>query len=118
MKKLLKRIDRKTITVSELRKNRNLRPDITGSISSNVHGSLTGVSGSLTGVSGSLTGVHGSLTGVSGSLDGVSGSLDGVSGSLTGVHGCLDGVSGNIDDCEITDTERENGINIDDLIAK
>ena len=97
MKKLLKRIDRKTITVSELRKNRNLRPDITGSISSNVHGSLTGVSGSL---------------------DGVSGSLDGVSGSLTGVHGCLDGVSGNIDDCEITDTERENGINIDDLIAK
>jgi len=37
-------------------------------------------------------------------------------GDLSGVRGNLFGVRGNLDECEITDDERRNGININDLV--
>jgi len=69
------------------------------------------------GVFGNLTGVRGNLTGVRGELSGVWGDLSGVSGELTGVSGELTGVRGYLDDCEITQSDRDRGIDISELIA-
>ena len=55
---------------------------------------------------------------VSGNLSGVYGDLSGVSGNLSRVYGDLSGVSGNLSEAEITDEEREAGIDIADLIKK
>ena len=63
-------------------------------------------------------GVIGYLAYVSGDLTGVWGNLTGVSGDLTGVNGNLTSVNGNIDDCELTDDDRKNGVDIKDLILR
>jgi hypothetical protein len=65
--------------------------------------------GAPSGISGNLTGIRGDLTGIRGDLTGISGNLSGISGDLTGIRGDLS-------DCKITEEERENGINIKDLI--
>ena len=83
---------------------------------SGVSGYLSGVSGDISGVRGDLSGVSGDLSGVSGNLSGVRGNLSGVRGDLSGVSGYLSGVRGNLDDCEITDADRERGVQIADLI--
>ena len=41
-----------------------------------------------------------------------------VCGDLTGVRGDLTGVCGDLTDCEITPTDRKNGIDITDLISE
>ena len=68
-------------------------------------------------VSGDLSGVWGDLTDVSGDLYDVRGNLTGVWGNLSGVRGNLTGVWGDLDKCEITDEERKEGIDIEDLVA-
>lgn len=68
-------------------------------------------------VGGAPDGVHGDLSGVRGDLSGVWGYLSGVRGDLSGVRGDLSGVFGDIDLCGLTDKERVNGVNVDDLIC-
>lgn len=46
----------------------------------------------------------------------IRGDLTGIRGDLTGIFGDLTGIRGNLDDCEITEEERKNGIDIQDLI--
>ena len=48
----------------------------------------------------------------------ISGNLSDISGDLSGIRGNLTGIRGNLTDCQITDAERENGINILDLITE
>ncbi len=48
----------------------------------------------------------------------IRGNLTGISGDLTGIRGNLTGISGDLDDCEISTKDRENGINIEDLIEE
>ena len=68
-------------------------------------------------VRGDLSRVSGDLTNVRGNLSGVSGNLSGVSGDLSGVRGDLTGVSGDLDDCAITQSDRDRGIDISELFA-
>ena len=49
-------------------------------------------------------------------LSGIKGDLFGITGNLSGITGDFTGITGNIDDCEITQEERDKGINIHDLI--
>ena len=42
----------------------------------------------------------------------------GIRGNLTGISGDLTWISGNIDDCEITDEDRDSGIDINNLISE
>ena len=74
-----------------------------------VYGAPSGIEGDLTGIEGDLTGVRGDLTGIGGDLTGVRGNLAGVRGNLTGVMGDLDA-------CEITEEERQMGIDINELV--
>jgi hypothetical protein len=47
----------------------------------------------------------------------IEGVHENISGNVNDIRGDVSGISGNLDDCEITDEEREKGININDLIA-
>ena len=76
------------------------------------------VNGPPPGVRGNLTGVCGNLTGVCGDLTDVRGNLTGVRGNLTGVCGNLTDVWGNVDVCEITDAERQSGVDVSLLIEQ
>ena len=40
-----------------------------------------------------------------------------ISGDVTGIRGDASGIIGDVDKCDISDEERINGINIDDLIS-
>ena len=62
--------------------------------------------------------IQGTPESVRGDLSGVWGDLSGVWGDLSGVRGDLSGVRGDIDDCELTDEDRKNGINIENLVAE
>ena len=55
---------------------------------------------------------------IQGTPERVRGDLSGVWGDLSGVRGDLFGVRGDIDDCELTDEDRKNGINIENLVAE
>ena len=69
-------------------------------------------------IKGAPSGVSGNLTDVRGDLTGVSGNLTGVWGDLTDVRGNLTGVCGDLSDCDITDKDRREGIDISVLIRE
>ena len=46
------------------------------------------------------------------------GDVSGLSGDVSGLYGIATNMSGNIDDCELTDEERKNGVDINDLIER
>ena len=53
---------------------------------------------------------------LTGNISGLAGDISGLHGDISGVYGDCSGIMGNIDNCEITDEEREKGVNIQDLI--
>lgn len=55
---------------------------------------------------------------MSGDCSNLSGDCSGLSGDCTGLRGNCTCLSGNLNDCEITDEEREKGINIEELIKE
>ena len=53
---------------------------------------------------------------LSGNVSVLSGNVTGLSGNVSGLSGNVSGLCGNVNDCEITDSERKNGVKIEDLI--
>ena len=47
----------------------------------------------------------------------LSGNVSGLRGDVSGLSGDVSGISGNVDDCSITDKERQNGIDVKDLVG-
>jgi len=62
--------------------------------------------------------VTGDLTDIRGDLSGVWGDLSGIQGDLTDIRGDLSGIQGDLDDCGITEDERKQGVDINDLIGE
>jgi len=60
--------------------------------------------------------ISGDVSGISGDVSGISGDVSGISGDVSGISGNVSGIIGNVDLCEITDEERKNGVDINDLI--
>ena len=61
-----------------------------------------------------ITGMH---AGIKGSVSiFLSGDVSGLSGNVSGLSGDVSGLRGNVNECEITDSERKNGVKIEDLI--
>ena len=46
----------------------------------------------------------------------IEGAHSGIRGDVSDIRGNVSGIRGNLDDCEITDADREKGININDLV--
>ena len=61
-------------------------------------------------------GLWGDCSGLSGDCSGLSGDCSGLWGDFTGLWGDCTGLRGNLDFCEITDSDRQSKINLDDLI--
>lgn len=75
----------------------NAATSITGALTANVTGNLSGSVGSVTGAVGSVTGAVGSVTGAVGSVTGAVGSVTGAVGSVTGnVGGNVTGSIGSL----------------------
>ena len=53
---------------------------------------------------------------IEGAHDKIRGDVSGIVGNVSGISGDVSRITGNIDDCWITDDERETGIKIEDLI--
>jgi len=49
---------------------------------------------------------------------GLRGDITNIKGNVTGIYGDASGIIGDLDACEITDEERRNGINIENLCEK
>jgi len=47
----------------------------------------------------------------------IEGLHSGLSGDVSGLRGDVSGLSGDIDDCELTDEDRQKGVDVKDLIA-
>jgi hypothetical protein len=77
-----------TITVEMLRADRTLRPVITGIIHAGLSGYVSGLSGDVTGLRGYVTGLSGDVT----------------------------DLRGDVDDCDISDAERNAGVDIATLV--
>jgi len=78
--------------------------DLWGKISSDLCGNVSDLCGKISsGMSGNVTGLRGDVTGLRGKIS-------------SGLSGDVSGLSGDVDECEITDDERVNGIDISELI--
>ena len=62
------------------------------------------------------TGISGDVSGLRGYVSGLSGDVTGIRGDVTGLSGDATGIRGNVDDCEITDEEREKGVDVKALV--
>ena len=76
------------------------------------------VSGVNDRISGNVSGIYGDVSGIYGDVLGIYGDVLGIYGNVSGIYGDVSGISGNLDDCEITEEERKEGININDLIKR
>ena len=68
------------------------------------------------GLSGDVSGLSGNVSGLSGNVRGLSGDVSGLSGDVSGLRGDVSGLRGDLDDCELTDEEREAGVDVADLV--
>jgi hypothetical protein len=99
--------------------HKNIRGDISGSLYgdiSGISGDISGISGDISRISGDISGISGDISGISGDISGISGDISGISGDISGISGVISGISGDIDKAEITEEERDKGVNILDLI--
>lgn len=48
----------------------------------------------------------------------IMGDVSGLSGDVSCLRGNVTGLRGDVDDCEISDEERKNGVNVDDLVSE
>jgi len=91
----------KKITVEDARLN-GLPAGLTGRISPNLRGDITGLTGDISSLTGEITGLTGRIS-------------PNLRGYITGLTGDATDISGNLDECEISETERASGVDIADL---
>jgi prophage DNA circulation protein len=63
-------------------------------------------------------GIEGNVSGIYGNVSRIEGNVSGIRGDVSGIYGNVSGISGNLDDCEITEFDRKNGIDINYLCSK
>ena len=79
-------------------------------------GDASGLWGDASGLRGNVTGLSGDATGLSGDATGLWGNVTGLRGNDTGLSGDATGLRGDVDACQITDTERAAGVDVDSLV--
>ena len=121
MKKLLKKTDKKELYYFRNgekqivnRADRSTYPEgIVGKISDGLFGRIS------SGLTGNINGLHGNCSGLTGDCSGITGKINSeVYGDISGLYGYIGGITGDISDCELTDEEREKGVNIQDLVQQ
>ena len=67
-------------------------------------------------ITGDVSGITGDVSDIYGDVSDIYGNMSGITGDVSGITGDVSGISGDVYECEITDEERENGIDIKQLI--
>jgi len=80
-------------------------------------GAHENISGDMSGISGNVNDIYGDVSDIYGDVSGISGDVSGICGNVNGIYGNVSDISGNVDGCEITNAEREKGIDIVELIG-
>ena len=62
------------------------------------------------------SGLWGNASDLRGDVSDLRGDVSGLRGDVSGLWGDVSGLWGDVDDCKITDEERENGVDIKELI--
>ena len=55
--------------------------------------------------------------GITGIHDGIRGDVSGIIGDVSGICGNVSGIRGNLDECEIADDERADGVDVSRLVS-
>jgi len=77
---------------------------LTGNISSELYGNISGLTGNISGLYGNIS-------------SDLYGNISGLTGNISGLYGNISSdLYGNIDDCELTQEDRDKGVNITDLV--
>ena len=74
------------------------------------------VEGVPTGLLGDVSGLLGDVSDLRGDVSGLRGDVIDLRGDVSGLFGNVTGLRGDVDEAEITDKEREKGVNVKDLI--
>jgi len=61
--------------------------------------------------------IRGKVSDIYGNVSGLIGDVTGLTGDVTSIMGDVTGLEGDIDDCELTEDDRKQGINITELIG-
>ena len=103
---------RQSITVDQLRADRELLPDLRGEISDELRGEIS------CGLRGNLSYLRGEISrDLTGNLSGLFGEIHrDLRGEITGLRGDATAIIGKLDECELTDEERKAGVDICDLV--
>ena len=80
-------------------------------------GCPSGLTGNVSGLTGDVSGLTGDVSWIRGNVSGLTGNVSGLTGDVSGIRGNVSGLTGDVDDCEISEEERKNGIDIEDLIV-
>ena len=84
---------------------------------------LTGMHDKITGTPcpdlyGDVRGLRGDVSGLLGDVSGLYGKVSGLRGNVSGLRGKCTNIEGNIDECGLTDEEREKNVDINDLVIE
>ena len=69
------------------------------------------------GITGNVSWLTGNVSWIRGDVSWIRGDVSGLTGNVSGLTGNVSGLTGDVDDCEISEEERKNGIDIEDLIV-
>ena len=70
------------------------------------------------GLTGNISELTGDISGLTGNISELTGNISSrLTGNISGVYGDATNISGDLDECKITEEEREKGINIEDLVG-
>ena len=76
-------------------------------------GNVTGLRGS-----GNVSGLSGDVTALSGDVTNLRGNVTGLRGYVTGLSGYVTGLIGDVDECGLTESDRQAGVEISELIVE
>jgi hypothetical protein len=83
-----------------------------------INGRHSGICGDVSGICGNVSGIYGNVSGIYGDVSWIRGDVSGIRGNVSGIYGDVSGIRGDVDECELTEGERQNGININELIEQ
>ena len=74
--------------------------------------------GNCSGIHGDCSRIHGDCSSLYGDCAGLFGDCSDLYGDCSRIHGDCSNIKGNLDDCELSEEDRKNGVNIKYLINK
>ncbi len=86
---------------------------VNGEKTNGVHADIRG---NVSDICGDVSDIWGNVSDICGDVSGICGNVSDIWGNVSGIRGDVSGIRGDFAACEITQAERDNGINVSDLV--